>query len=775
MLRNLSLLIICVFLITLKSNARTVIASSYGFNATDATTNLRNAFNQTADTLIIDAQASAWIINPIKVTNKSNYTVILQPGVVLRSKTGYTFYQKVLDFSLCSNIKVIGYGATIELLRDEYVDESEFRHCLQLSGVNGGEVYGLLLRNSGGDGLNIAPGGVELLTPSRNITVRDCVMDNNKRQGISVTCAENVLIDRCLLQNTNGRPPAAGIDIEPFRPTHIVKNITIRNCNIKNNYGYGVMIIMGESQTLDNSVTVENTVIENCARGGLIVGDGFYGHEQGTNPDGTEVQDKFLSNGVYIFKNVWIKNIPGPAAIVNKPADSSLVYFKNCVFENANNNTSNPTFFNRTENTAFFPNTTPPRRIGPIFVSSFIYPNTLPNQETTNNTDYNAIAADVKYGGIDFENCVVIDDEARPYMSTFGAVFTENGTTYRQPLKDVTGNITVVNTAAASSTNLYNNIPAFFQNVSVAKSSLTAYPAATVNITAQDNESIEGGTNNGLFNVTRTGNNTYPLPISYEVTGTAVSSNDYRYLPTFVMIPAGLNTAYDTVIARQDNITEPIETVIATLNALPSLYTLGSNVDATVNIGATGPLSLNNSLIQFTAKVVGNNQVTLQFTVSQNTNAAYYTIERAGANNTTEYKANIPALQQLVANQQTYTSVDNSIFGNGNHVYRLYQHKQDGTKQWLGEALVQFGSNKNVSVWPNPNNGKQIWLQAKSINPNAQVQLISINGKQINAQIKRVGEGVWSIIPNSVLGESVYYVSVKDNNQIETYPIIMNH
>jgi hypothetical protein len=202
----------------LQSAATVVIASSFGYNATDATTALRNALQANADTLVIDYQITPWITGPLQVFNKNNYTIIIQPDVVIRARTGYGEFDQVLSFGLNNtNIKIIGYGATIQMLKSEYAG-GEFRHCLLLSGVNGFQVYGLTLKDSGGDGILLSPGGNPFITPCRNVIIKDCVMDNNRRQGISVTAAENVLIDRCIMKNTKGTPPAAGIDIEPFNP-----------------------------------------------------------------------------------------------------------------------------------------------------------------------------------------------------------------------------------------------------------------------------------------------------------------------------------------------------------------------------------------------------------------------------------------------------------------------------------------------------------------------------------------------------------------------------
>ncbi len=82
---------------------------------------------------------------------------------------------------------------------------------------------------------------------------------------------------------------------------------------------------------------------------------------------------------------------------------------------------------------------------------------------------------------------------------------------------------------------------------------------------------VEGGTNIGVFSVSRSGPTSQPLTIYYRIGGTAQNAVDYQPLPGSVTIPAGQRSAAIQVRPIDDTIEEEDETVEVTLipNTLP--------------------------------------------------------------------------------------------------------------------------------------------------------------------------------------------------------------
>ncbi len=114
------------------------------------------------------------------------------------------------------------------------------------------------------------------------------------------------------------------------------------------------------------------------------------------------------------------------------------------------------------------------------------------------------------------------------------------------------GRLTITNASGAN-----NNKLGFIDISSVESSS-------GVTVTATDNTATEGG-DAGKFTITRTGDTSADLLVSYTLAGTATNGVDYNSLPGSVTIPAGSASAVVTVTPIDDQIAEPDENVILTL------------------------------------------------------------------------------------------------------------------------------------------------------------------------------------------------------------------
>ncbi len=93
-----------------------------------------------------------------------------------------------------------------------------------------------------GDGIYI--GNSNSSQTNRNITISNPVLDNNRRQGISVITAINLKIVNPSIMNTNGIQPASGIDFEPNSNSERLQNISIINPSTVNNDGRGIIIVL---------------------------------------------------------------------------------------------------------------------------------------------------------------------------------------------------------------------------------------------------------------------------------------------------------------------------------------------------------------------------------------------------------------------------------------------------------------------------------------------------------------------------------------------------
>lgn len=132
--------------------------------------------------------------------------------------------------------------------------------------INGTKIY-----NCWGDGIVVGSKGgapYNASNASRNISIKNVVSDNNRRQALTIGKANGVLVDSCILTNTNGTKPMCGIDIEPDKDT--AQNITITNCELAYNKGNGVEMYENSKSVIQN-VVIKNNFIHHNTYGGYII------------------------------------------------------------------------------------------------------------------------------------------------------------------------------------------------------------------------------------------------------------------------------------------------------------------------------------------------------------------------------------------------------------------------------------------------------------------------------------------------------------------------
>ena len=131
-----------------------------------------------------------------------------------------------------SNFTLSAYGARVKMWREDYNDSKHYkpsgdRHGIMIAGASNVLVEGVTVDGSGGDGIIIgvrkcAEDGTEpacmrrermgLYPQSRNIIVRDSTFTANRRQGMTVESAENLLVSNCLFNSTGSE----GLGTDPM-------------------------------------------------------------------------------------------------------------------------------------------------------------------------------------------------------------------------------------------------------------------------------------------------------------------------------------------------------------------------------------------------------------------------------------------------------------------------------------------------------------------------------------------------------------------------------
>jgi hypothetical protein len=333
------------------------------------------------------------------VANGTNQVVEFAAGLELHGFLNDTFYPstgstKARGYNpalvtltiAASNLTICGNGAVFRRIS---------------SSVSGSEVHmeGLNIINPGWDGL-YARGIVGL-------TLKNCAFDRPYRNGISVIDAVDMLAENCTFSNSlpngTGRvSPMAGVDLEPNRATDRLHNITFRKCTALNNSGAGFQVFPGKLNASSLPVQIS---FEDCHAEGV-----------GFKPYGTVVSCGYYFNSfggsgapgyVKVTGGAVTRTASFGAAVYVHGTNDPHITFKDVLFDHV---ATQPSTFEQKLN---FTN-------GPLAIAA------LGNELAGHNL-----------GGITFDNVVVKDDRARPFLTVVG---TSGGGVAR-----VDGSITVHN------------------------------------------------------------------------------------------------------------------------------------------------------------------------------------------------------------------------------------------------------------------------------------------------------------------------------------------
>jgi PKD repeat protein len=308
-----------------------VFASSFGFNPTDATNAIKEAINSSSSYIVIDKQASDWIVEPLNFVNLNNKTIVFEPGVILKAKSGaFAPSHRLMQLTYSNNIEIIGYEATFKMNKNEYTSGDQ-RHALAI--VNSSEITikGLTFKGSGGDGIYISR--FNNGEYCQNILIEDVISTDNKRQGMSVISVDGLTVRNSSFTNTLSlnQAPGAGVDFEPESVNDRLIGINFYNCTFTGNFGPGILFAL--SKTSGNSLPIEASFYNS------FVGNNY----SPSNPRGYESEIELGMStsdalnpikGNIIFDGLRVENSKWSAIWSKKTAEAYHVTLKNVIIKN---------------------------------------------------------------------------------------------------------------------------------------------------------------------------------------------------------------------------------------------------------------------------------------------------------------------------------------------------------------------------------------------------------------------------------------------------------
>lgn len=228
----------------------------------------------------------------------SNTTVELEGNILLEAN----------DFPGCAvlyirdanDVVVKGAGKIIGDKNTHTGKQGEWGMGIQIIHGRNITICDLEISNCWGDCIYI--GGM-----SSNVSISNCNLHHARRQGISVTYANKVSINKCVIHDIAGTAPEYAIDFEP-NANCSVHNMTVSNTEIYNCKGGIIAGIKGV--TAENS-SVGVISIKNCHVHGLRTNNTFRWHNCSNIQVSDCIIDKSLKECTFKVdaKNVKYKNI----------------------------------------------------------------------------------------------------------------------------------------------------------------------------------------------------------------------------------------------------------------------------------------------------------------------------------------------------------------------------------------------------------------------------------------------------------------------------------
>lgn len=192
----------------------------------------------------IDAVKSIKPQNGSVITMSKNTRLTVIPN-------GSSIY-KVFDISNLQNVTITGG----QLIGDKYSHlnkNGEWGMGIDIRDSKNITISNMEISKMWGDAIYL--GGNNNFSNS-DIVLSNIIMNDNRRQGISVITAKNLNAKNLTIKNTSGTGPASGIAIEPNNNKSHLENLIFKNITTENNKGAGIQITLKFYKNPKNPVSI---------------------------------------------------------------------------------------------------------------------------------------------------------------------------------------------------------------------------------------------------------------------------------------------------------------------------------------------------------------------------------------------------------------------------------------------------------------------------------------------------------------------------------------
>lgn len=225
---------------------------------------------------------------PILISNKglnlkSNSILYFGDNSEIVLKPSNSASLSVLKLYNVQNVKL--YNVKIKGDRQFSVSrKGEWAMGIRVQNSENIQIFSPYIRDCWGDGIYIGQ-DPKISSRTKNVSIHGGIIDNCRRNAISITSGEDITLTNILMSNTNGTLPMSGLVIEPNSNLDYIKGINLRNLSSFNNAENGYMFSIAKlyGKKAQQISIIGDNLIENYSKNGLNIG-GLHWRYLGTFP-----------------------------------------------------------------------------------------------------------------------------------------------------------------------------------------------------------------------------------------------------------------------------------------------------------------------------------------------------------------------------------------------------------------------------------------------------------------------------------------------------------
>lgn len=226
---------------------------------------------------------------------KSNMNFVMSPDAVIKTIGNSGKYYNIIYANNISNVTISG-GKIIGERQEHGGTSGEWGMGVGIYDGTNISITDIDISQCWGDGIYL--GSNHEGDPNagcEQITITNCNVHNNRRNNLSIVCADGVTVDSCRFNDAGGTLPEFGIDIETNNAKNPCEHITISNSTFDGN-GQGSMGIITAANDINISGCTLNGDFVNYAGTNVTISDSTVNGEMNARigillTDGSRIND----------------------------------------------------------------------------------------------------------------------------------------------------------------------------------------------------------------------------------------------------------------------------------------------------------------------------------------------------------------------------------------------------------------------------------------------------------------------------------------------------